>query len=193
MKRRFQKSEKKVQEVWKWFPCVTLRSTEPAFTYATRSKMSNVVPLVVLTNPSCEESELVSASSEDHVNNPRESTWNHRPKRMASTRVSPVIDPEAIETIEISATPTSDNNNMFSFPNEADSRRTSEVSVYQQQKRVRLSIPVEPINSGGGGNFRKDSLDAMMSDPEVRSQVLKRRSAVSGLSPNTSISIGAVM
>ena len=68
------------------------------------------------------------------------------------------------------------------------SRRTSDVSLYQQQKRVRLSIPCEPCHlalpEGDAGG---------PPDPSSRANIFKRRSAVHGLSPNTGLSIGAVM
>ena len=88
---------------------------------------------------------------------------------------------------------------------DGEGRRTSDVSLYQQQKRVRLSIPCEPqcispspsssnsltvpgevVGIGGNGEM-------LWADPKTRSQVFKRRSAVHGLSPNSGLSIGAVM
>ena len=60
----------------------------------------------------------------------------------------------------------------------------SNVSLYQQQKRVRLSIPCEPCNP-----FSEDDNGASNS----RANLFKRRSAVHGLSPNTGLNIGTVM
>ena len=67
------------------------------------------------------------------------------------------------------------------------SRRTSDVSLYQQQKRVRLSIPCEPCHLTVPDNNNEPP------DPSSRANIFKRRSAVHGLSPNTGLSIGAVM
>ncbi len=78
----------------------------------------------------------------------------------------------------------------------AGSQRHSDVSLYQQQKRVRLSIPCEPHDlsspSGGGGGVPPPASE-LWADPSDRSNIFKRRSAVHGLSPNTGLSIGAVM
>ena len=87
-------------------------------------------------------------------------------------------------------------------------RRTSDVSLYQQQKRVRLSIPCEPCISSSSvssssnnltvpgeviGGVRAENGEMLWANPDTRSQIFKRRSAVHGLSPNSGLSIGAVM
>ncbi len=78
---------------------------------------------------------------------------------------------------------------------DSDSSDCSGVSLYQQQKRVRLSLPcgessanVLAVPSAAAGGA-----DPILADPEMRSHLYKRRSAVHGLSPNTNLSIGAVM
>ncbi len=71
------------------------------------------------------------------------------------------------------------------------------VSLYQQQRRVRLSIPISEQNNDdvdvGGKRSHVPPAAELWSDPSARSNIFKRRSAVSGLSPNTGMSIGAVM
>lgn len=71
------------------------------------------------------------------------------------------------------------------------SRRTSEISLYQQQRRVRLSIPFEPGHRLSVPS--SDNSEVLWSDPNIRDKVFRRRTAVHGLSPNTNLSIGAVM
>ena len=64
----------------------------------------------------------------------------------------------------------------------------AEVSDTQHDRgRGRLSIAGLPETNGDLAG------DPIWSDPKKRSQIFKRRSAVHGLSPNTGLSIGAVM
>ncbi len=155
------------------------------------------VPVVVLTNPSCDENDIIEVASVSSVgeaeesNEPDEGVSAIRApqRRFRSPRVAPGFsstDPDAIESAEGDQLQQRQQREQ-----QQEQRQLNDVSPYQQQKRVRLSIPVE--SDSAALNFRKDSCDAMWADPEMRSQVFKRRSAVSGLSPNTSISIGAVM
>ena len=61
-------------------------------------------------------------------------------------------------------------------------RRPSEVSLYQQQKRISLTIPHLNNETENEANTNNG-----------RSNIMKRRSAVHGLSPMTGMSIGVVM
>lgn len=131
------------------------------------------------------------------------------------TRVSPVpasAEPNSSVDEENEIVTVSEEAMLSVYDNdeEAVNRRTSDVSLYQQQKRVRLSIPCEPcisssttpnsltvpgevIGGGGGGATIPvvgENGETMWADPRTR---FKRRSAVHGLSPNSGLSIGAVM
>ena len=105
-----------------------------------------------------------------------------------------------------------DNNNTnnshpLSTVNEAESEEDCDASYnamtmkkeqqkQQRQRRQQLSIPCTPSNltvPPSGCSNDSDLCDRLWSNPETRTQVFKRRSAVHGLSPNTGLSIGAVM
>ena len=74
-----------------------------------------------------------------------------------------------------------------------DSRRTSEVSLHQQQMRVRLSIPFDSAHRLSVPNGDDAVQEGIWADPATRASMMRRRTAVGGLSPNTGMSIGAVM
>ena len=123
------------------------------------------------------------------------------------TKVGPVTQVRPVAKVD------DDDSNMNGRPlstlEEADSEEDGEGSNkdhqhydqdQQRRRREQLSIPCTPshlnvpssVDTAGCSND-SDICSRLWSNPETRSQVFKRRSAVHGLSPNTGLSIGAVM